>query len=123
MTGAPFAARIVSACAAQAENEYLRRQFAMPAYLVSTIEVHDPVGYEEYRKLVPPILAKYGGRFVVRGGTTEYKEGDWRPGRIVVVEFASLEKARAFYDSPEYTEAKHVRQRTSVGSVLFVEGV
>ena len=95
----------------------------MPAYLVSTIEVHDPIGYEEYRKLVPPILAKYGGRFVVRGGTTEYKEGDWRPKRVVVVEFASLEKARAFYDSPEYTQAKHVRQRTSVGSVLFVEGV
>jgi uncharacterized protein (DUF1330 family) len=95
----------------------------MPAYLVSTIDVRDPVGYEEYRKLVPPILAKYGGRFVVRGGAIEYKEGDWRPGRIVVVAFESLEKARAFYDSPEYTQAKHIRQRTSAGSVLFVEGV
>jgi uncharacterized protein (DUF1330 family) len=95
----------------------------MPAYLVSTIDVHDPVGYEGYRKLVPAILAKYGGRFVVRGGATEYKEGDWRPRRIVVVEFESLEKARVFYDSPEYTQAKQIRQRTSAGSVLFVEGV
>ena len=95
----------------------------MSAYLISTIDVHDPTGYEEYRKLVPPVLAKYGGRFVVRGGATEYKEGDWCPKRIVVVEFDSLDKARAFYDSPEYTQAKHVRQRTSTGSVLFVEGV
>jgi uncharacterized protein (DUF1330 family) len=95
----------------------------MAAYLVSTIEVRDPIGYEEYRKLVPPILAKYGGRFVVRGGVTEYKEGDWRPRRVVIVEFESLEKARAFYDSPEYTHAKHVRQQNSIGSVLFVEGV
>jgi uncharacterized protein (DUF1330 family) len=94
----------------------------MSAYLVSTIDVRDAVGYEDYRKLVPPILAKYGGRFVVRGGATEYKEGDWRPKRIVIVEFESLEKARAFYDSPEYTQAKQVRQRTSVGSVLFVDG-
>jgi uncharacterized protein (DUF1330 family) len=94
----------------------------MPAYLVSTIDVRDPVGYENYRKLVPPILAKYGGRFVVRGGATEYKEGDWRPKRIVIVEFESLDKARAFYDSPEYSQAKQVRQQTSVGSVLFVDG-
>jgi uncharacterized protein (DUF1330 family) len=95
----------------------------MSAYLISTIDVQDPAGYEEYKKLVPPVLAKYGGKFVVRGGAIEYKEGDWRPKRIVVVEFENMDRARAFYDSPEYTQAKHVRQRTSAGSVLFVEGV
>ena len=95
----------------------------MSAYLISTIDVHDSVGYEEYRKLVPPVLAQYGGRFVVRGGATEFKEGDWRPRRIVVVEFENMDRARAFYDSPEYEQAKRIRQRTSVGSVLFVEGV
>jgi uncharacterized protein (DUF1330 family) len=95
----------------------------MPAYLISTIEVHDPRGYEEYKKLVPPLLAQYGGRFVVRGGAIEYKEGNWRPKRVVVVEFESMDKARTFYDSPEYAQAKRVRQQTSVGSVLFVEGV
>lgn len=94
----------------------------MSAYLISTIEVHDAVGYEEYKKLVPPILAKYGGKFIVRGGTTEYKEGDWRPKRVVVVEFENLERARAFYDSAEYAHAKSIRQRTSAGSVLFVAG-
>lgn len=95
----------------------------MPTYLISTIEVHDPDGYEEYKKLVPPLLAKYGGRFVVRGGAIEFKEGDWRPKRVVVVEFESMDKARTFYDSPEYAQAKRIRQRTSVGSVLFVEGI
>jgi uncharacterized protein (DUF1330 family) len=95
----------------------------MSAYLISTIDVHDPVGYEEYKKLVPPLLARYGGRFLVRGGAAEYKEGDWRPKRIVLVEFENMDKARAFYDSSEYMQAKEVRQRTSAGSVLFVEGV
>ena len=95
----------------------------MPAYLISTIEISDPIGYEEYRKLVPPVLAKYGGRFVVRGGEVEYKEGDWRPTRVVVVEFESLDRARAFYDSAEYAPAKRIRQRTAIASILFVEGV
>jgi uncharacterized protein (DUF1330 family) len=95
----------------------------MPAYLISTIEITDPAGYEEYKKLVPPALAKYGGKFVVRGGDIEHKEGDWRPKRIVVVEFESVDRARAFYDSPEYAPAKQIRLRTSTGSVLFVEGV
>jgi len=95
----------------------------MSVYLISTIDVRDPAGYEQYKKLVPPLLAKYGGRFLVRGGATEHKEGDWHPKRVVVVEFESMDKARAFYDSAEYTQAKRIRQQTSVGSVLFVEGV
>lgn len=95
----------------------------MPAYLISTIEITNPTGYEEYRKLVPPALAKYSGKFLVRGGAVEYKEGDWQPKRVVVVEFPTMEQARAFYDSPEYTKAIEIRQRNSVGSVLFVEGV
>jgi uncharacterized protein (DUF1330 family) len=94
----------------------------MAAYLISTIEITDPAGYEDYKKLVPPVLSKYGGKFVVRGGNIEYKEGDWRPKRVVVVEFETMDKARAFYESPEYAPAKQIRLRTSVGSVLFVEG-
>jgi uncharacterized protein (DUF1330 family) len=58
----------------------------MSAYLISTIEIKDPAGYEEYRKLVAAPLARYGGKFVVRGGEIEYMEGDWRPKRVVVVE-------------------------------------
>ena len=52
----------------------------MPAYLISQIDVHDPVGYEEYRKLVPPSLAKFGGKFIARGGKIDVLEGDCRPG-------------------------------------------
>jgi uncharacterized protein (DUF1330 family) len=95
----------------------------MPAYLISTIEITDPAGYEEYRKLVGPPLAKFGGKFLVRGGALEFLEGDWRPKRVVVVQFDSMEKARAFHASPEYAEAMKIRQRTSNSSVLIVEGV
>jgi uncharacterized protein (DUF1330 family) len=94
----------------------------MSAYLISTIEIKDPAGYEEYRKLVGAPLAQYGGKFLVRGGQIEHMEGEWRPKRVVVVEFESLDKARAFHQSPEYAEAMKIRQRTSVSSVIIVQG-
>jgi uncharacterized protein (DUF1330 family) len=95
----------------------------MPAYLISTIEITDPAGYEEYRKQVGPALQKYGGRFIVRGGPVHHLEGQWQPKRVVVVEFDSVERAKAFSDAPEYAQAKAIRHRTSNSSVIVVEGV
>jgi uncharacterized protein (DUF1330 family) len=95
----------------------------MPAYLISTIEITDPAAYEEYRKLVGPVLQKFGGKFLVRGGKIDYLEGEWKPRRVVVVEFDSMERARAFSDSPEYAPAKAARHRASVSSVIVVDGL
>jgi uncharacterized protein (DUF1330 family) len=95
----------------------------MPAFLISTIEITDPAGYEEYRKLVAPVLQQFGGRFLVRGGKIHYLEGQWQPKRVVVVEFDSVERAKAFDSSPEYARAKSIRHQTSTSSVIVVEGV
>lgn len=95
----------------------------MSAYLIAEVEVRDPQAYEEYRKLVPASLEKYGGKFLVRGGRVESLEGGWNPKRVVVLEFASMDKARAWYDSPEYRAAKAIRQKASVGKFIMVEGV
>ena len=95
----------------------------MPAYLISQIEVHDPKGYEEYRKLVGPSLAKYGGQFVVRGGRIEVLEGTWAPKRIVVCEFESAERAREWYHSPEYKPAMDIRQKTANAQIIVVDGL
>ena len=77
----------------------------MAAYVVAEVEVTDPVTYEDYRKLVPATVAKYGGRFLVRGGAVEVKEGGWQPKRLVVLEFPSMDQARQWYGSPEYAPA------------------
>jgi uncharacterized protein (DUF1330 family) len=95
----------------------------MPAYVVATVTVNDPVRYAEYRRLVEPTLAHHGGRFIVRGGAIEPLEGPWRPGRLVILEFPSVEHARAWWHSPEYAEARAIRQATSQGTLLIVEGV
>jgi len=95
----------------------------MPAYIIIEIDVTDPVLYEEYKKLTPGTLALYDGKFAVRGGAVETLEGDWQPKRIVVLEFPTTEKARAWYYSPEYTAAKKIRQQASAGKMILVEGV
>ena len=95
----------------------------MPAYLISQIEIHDPAGYEEYRKLVPPSLAKYGGRFIARGGRIDVLEGDWSPKRVVICEFESIERARQWYHSPEYKPAMDIRQKTASAQIIVVDGL
>jgi uncharacterized protein (DUF1330 family) len=95
----------------------------MAAYIVVEVEVKDPARYARYREMVPPSLAKYGGRFLVRGGATETLEGSWAPKRFVIVEFPSAERAKAWWSSPEYAEAKALRQATASTEMLLVEGV
>jgi uncharacterized protein (DUF1330 family) len=92
------------------------------AYVVAEVEVSDPAVYEDYRKMVPATIAKYGGRFLVRGGAVETKEGGWQPKRLVVLEFASMDQARKWYHSPEYAPALALRQKATRSKVLLVEG-
>lgn len=94
----------------------------MAAYFIVDVEVTDPVGYEEYRKLVPATIAQYGGRFLVRGGAVEQLEGDWQPGRVVVLEFPSLEQAKHWYHSEEYRDPKALRFKTAKARMILVEG-
>ena len=94
----------------------------MPAYIIVDVEIHDPVQYEDYKKLTPISLAKYQGKFIVRGGTTETLEGGWDPQRIVVLEFPNAELAKSWWDSEEYAPAKALRHRTAKSKMILVEG-
>ena len=95
----------------------------MSAYVVVQVDVKDPARYETYRKMVPASLERYGGRFIVRGGATHTMEGDWAPKRFVVVEFPSVERAKAWWDSPEYRAARDLRWATAESQLIIVEGV
>ena len=95
----------------------------MAAYLIAEVEITDPKAYEEYRKIVPATIAQYGGRYLVRGGALETKEGGWTPSRVVVLEFASMDQARKWYHSPEYAPALAIRTRAGKSKVILVEGI
>jgi uncharacterized protein (DUF1330 family) len=95
----------------------------MPAYVIAEVTVTDPTTMEEYRKQVPATVARYGGRFLVRGGVHQTVEGDWKPNRLVILEFPSMEQARRWYDSEEYREPKALRIKSGRTNLLMVEGV
>jgi uncharacterized protein (DUF1330 family) len=95
----------------------------MPAYVIVDIKVTDPVGYEEYRKLAPPIVAAYGGKYLARGGKTETLEGDWSPNRLVILEFESVERAKEWLNSPEYRAPRQLRRQTTQTNMVVIEGV
>ena len=95
----------------------------MAAYVVVQVDVKDPGRYEGYKKMVPPSLEKFGGRFVVRGGQVHPMEGTWNPKRFVLVEFPSVAQAKAWWASPEYAAAKALRQATAESQLIIVEGV
>lgn len=94
----------------------------MPAYVITEIDVTDPIGYEEYKKLGPPTVAAYGGKFITRGGKTEILEGSWSPKRIVILQFDNMQRAKEWWASKEYGPAKQVRQKTAVTNMIIVEG-
>jgi uncharacterized protein (DUF1330 family) len=95
----------------------------MPAFVIVEIEVHDPEAYENYRSLAPASIEAYGGRFIARGGATESLEGDWAPERIVVLEFPSLKRARQWWASPEYSDAKAIRMRAAQTRMIATDGI
>ena len=95
----------------------------MTAYVIVDIDVHDPVGYEEYKKLAPAAVELYGGKYIARGGKTETLEGDWAPSRLVILQFESNEQAKQWLNSPEYSEAKKMRHQTANSKMVVIEGL
>ena len=95
----------------------------MPAYLIANVAVTDAEAFKEYATATPSVIRQYGGRFLVRGGDFEVREGEWNPTRLVVVEFESMEKAKQFYDSPEYAALKSLRQNSADTDWVFVDGI
>ena len=94
----------------------------MSAYIIADTQVSDPVAYDDYRPLAAASIARFGGRFIVRGGKVDLLEGEPQPERIVVIEFPDAGTARRWYQSEEYQTALKIRQAASRGRVLLVEG-
>jgi len=95
----------------------------MAAHVIVDIEITDPAGYEEYKKLAGATVEKYGGKYIVRGGATEVLEGDWKPRRIVVLEFESVQRAKEWLNCEEYREPRKMRHRTAKTKMIVVESV
>ena len=95
----------------------------MVAYIIVRINITDAEQYKKYLQVVPGIIESYGGKAIVRAGKTETLEGVQENRRMVILEFPSMEKAREFYYSREYQEAKKLRENAATGELVIVEGL
>ncbi len=95
----------------------------MSAYVILDVDVKDPALYEEYKKRGAPTISAYGGKPLARGGAAQRWEGDWQPRRVIVLEFKTMEEARRWWDSPEYAEAKKLRNAAAAANVVCIEGL
>jgi len=94
----------------------------MPAYIIARVEVTDWSRYQDYIKATPEVVARYGGKFIVRGAKIVTLEGEPETRRLVVIEFPSLTKAQEFYHSAEYTKVKELRAGAAIGQFFAVDG-
>jgi uncharacterized protein (DUF1330 family) len=94
----------------------------MPAYIVVSIDVHDPERYAEYIEAAPASIASHGGHYVIRNGRSEVLEGDWDLKRFVVLEFPTYEQAKAWHDSADYAPVRAIREETATSRMIVIEG-
>lgn len=94
----------------------------MTAYIIVRIEADNPELLRDYQMATPPVVEKYRGRFIVRGGPVITLEGPEETRRIVILEFPEMKDAEAFYHSPEYAEAKKLREKVSIAEFIAVYG-
>lgn len=95
----------------------------MAAYMIARVEVEDIALLKDYLAATPPIIEKYNGKFIARGGATITLEGPEETRRIVLIEFPSLSDVEAFYHSEEYTEVRKLREGVAVGEFIAVDGI
>ena len=101
----------------------MRKAPSLAAYVFADNVVDDREVFDDYRSKVGPTVLAYGGRYLLRGGPTETQEGDWMPNGLVVIEFESMDKAREWYNSTEYSAIKGLRHSSAESSLVMVEGV
>jgi uncharacterized protein (DUF1330 family) len=95
----------------------------LPAYIIVNVTVNDAKRYEDYKPLASASIAQFGGKYLARGGKSEALEGDYKPNRMVILEFPSVEKAKAWWSSADYAEAKSIRQACSYADMIIMEGL
>jgi uncharacterized protein (DUF1330 family) len=95
----------------------------MPAYLIADIVIRDAERYEAYKRVVPALIARHGGEYLVRGGAFDVLEGDWRPTRLVLFRFPDRAAIHAFMNDPDYAPLATMRHEIATSSLVAVDGL
>ena len=105
------------------DTDTFRKRTPVSAYVIVDVEVKDLEKYQEYRKLAPATVQAHGGTYLARGNKIEYWEGNWTPKYIALVKFESFERAKAWYESPEYSSIRPIRRENTHSKMILVDGI
>ena len=94
----------------------------MAAYLIAEHLIFDAGLFEQYRSRVAPMIERFGGRYLTRGGSHEISDGDWKPTRVVVIEFPDMAALKAWYHSPEYQPLIALRRGAATDVLIAIDG-
>jgi uncharacterized protein (DUF1330 family) len=95
----------------------------MPAFVIAHVRIHDPSRYPEYMRRAQESIVARGGRYIARGGKVDALEGDWKPERLVILEFPSLHAAHDWWNSEDYQQALPIRQAAATSQIVVTEGL
>lgn len=95
----------------------------MSAYVIVNLEISDEAAYEAYKAKVPALIRKHGGEYLVRGGKFVVYEGEWKPGRLVILRFPDLADVKNLFADPEYQPLIRLRQDVAKSDIVAVEGL
>ena len=93
------------------------------AYIIASVTVTNPEQYQEYIRFSTHVMQTHGAEVCVRGGAVQVLEGDWNPGRSVILKFKDTDSAHKFYNSPEYLKARSAREGAAIMRMILVEGL
>jgi uncharacterized protein (DUF1330 family) len=99
------------------------KEVYMPAYYIGEHKITNAAVFEEYLAKVMPMIERFGGRYLTKQGTHEVLEGDWKPNRVVIVEFRDMASIRKWYEAPEYQPLIALRQSAATDVMIMLEGV
>ncbi|MYA59467.1 MAG: DUF1330 domain-containing protein [Chloroflexi bacterium] len=99
------------------------KRWLLAAYVITDVEITDPILFAEFRTRLDPTIEAHGGRFLVRGETIQVAHGNWSPVRMVVIEFQDLDAANTWAQSAEFVALKGILDKSSNTNVIIVDGV
>ena len=95
----------------------------MPAYYIGEHKISDVALFDDYLAKVVSMIERFGGRYLTKAGSHEMLEGDWRPNRVVIIEFADIRSIQNWYRAPEYQPLIALRRSAATDVMIILEGL
>src|ERR1700724_2457250 len=104
-------------------SSYLATRTHMPSYYIGEHIISNVALFDDYLAKVVPMVERFGGRYLTKAGSHEILEGDWKPNRVVIIEFPDIASIKNWYGASEYQPLIELRRSAATDVMIMLEGV